>query len=479
MNKNIVELLLAFILAVGSSTVQAAPAAPSIPNTPAGRVFLAWLDAFNTGDRGKLRQFYKVHNPPHLDWADDDVSLARMTRGFDLRKILESTPTKLTVLLQERDSDEFTRSILHVRNIAPYTITGFLLMPAQRPPEFALPHLSQDALLSQLKDRLQRESAAGRFAGSVLVAENGAPFFQQAYGLANRPRHVPNTLNTEFRIGSMNKMFTATAIMQLVQAGKIDLDKPFGAYLTDYPNKAMASSVTIRELLTHTGGTGDIFGPEFDKNRLKLRTLQDYVNLYGTRPVRFKPGSKFEYSNYGFILLGVVIEKVSGESYYNYVRDRIYATAGMAETASEPEDIAVPNRSVGYMAAPNRDWQPNTDTLPYRGTSAGGGYSTVGDLLKFANALAAHKLLNAKYTDMMTTGKVAMGPSGIKYGFGFGDRVINGTRCFGHNGGAPGMNGDLEICPGSGYVIAVLSNLDPPAAGRIADFITNRLPLNP
>ncbi|HLI94869.1 MAG TPA: serine hydrolase domain-containing protein, partial [Candidatus Baltobacteraceae bacterium] len=321
--------------------------------------------------------------------------------------------------------------------------------------------------------------AADRFAGSVLVAKNGASIFEQAYGMADRAKRIPNNLDTEFRIGSMNKMFTATAIMQLGQAGKIDLDKPFGAYLKDYPNKAMAASVTIRELLTHTGGTGDIFGPEFDKNRLKLRTLQDYVNLYGTRPVRFKPGSKFEYSNYGFILLGVVIEKVSGESYYDYVRDRIYATAGMTQTGSEPEDIAVPNRSVGYMAAPNGGWQPNTDTLPYRGTSAGGGYSTVGDLLKFANALAAHKLLNAKYTEMMTTGKVAMGPSGIKYGFGFGDRVINGTRCFGHNGGAPGMNGDLEICPGSGYVIAVLSNLDPPAAGRIADFITNRLPLNP
>jgi CubicO group peptidase (beta-lactamase class C family) len=120
-------------------------------------------------------------------------------------------------------------------------------------------------------------------------------------------------------------------------------------------------------------------------------------------------------------------------------------------------------------------WQPNTNTLPYRGTSAGGGYSTVGDLLRFANALENHVLLNAQYTEMMTTGKVDT-PMG-KYGYGFDDRTINGTRCFGHGGGAPGMNGDLEICPNSGYVIVVLSNLDPPAAGNISDFIANRLPV--
>jgi CubicO group peptidase (beta-lactamase class C family) len=282
-------------------------------------------------------------------------------------------------------------------------------------------------------------------------------------------------LDTRFRIGSMNKMFTATSIMQLVQAGKIDLDKPFGEYLTDYPNKSVSSAVTIRELLTHTGGTGDIFGPEFAKNRLQLRTLQDYIKLYGNRPLRFKPGSKWEYSNYGFILLGAIVEKVSGQNYYDYVRQHIYEPAGMTATGSEPEDESVADRSVGYTQMRGVAWQPNTDTLPYRGTSAGGGYSTVRDLLRFANALQKHALLDAQYTQMMTTGKVDT-PVG-KYGFGFDERTINGMHCFGHSGGAPGMNGDLEICPESGYVIAVLSNLDPPAAGRISDFIANRLPI--
>ena len=121
--------------------------------------------------------------------------------------------------------------------------------------------------------------------------------------------------------------------------------------------------------------------------------------------------------------------------------------------------------------------RPNTATLPPRGTSAGGGYSTVEDLLRFSNALLGRKLLNAEYTELVTTGKVATGSGNGKYAYGFGDNAQNGVRWFGHGGGAPGMNGDLKIYPGSGYVIAALSNLDPPAAGRSSNYIAERLPI--
>ena len=175
----------------------------------------------------------------------------------------------------------------------------------------------------------------------------------------------------------------------------------------------------------------------------------------------------------------MLIEKVSGQSYYDYVRDHIFKPAGMTSTGSEPEDQLVAERSVGYTRFGGAGLRPNTDTLPYRGTSAGGGYSTVEDLLKFATALQASKLLDAKHTELLTKGKVET-PGGGKYAYGFQESVVNGLRCFGHGGGAPGMNGELKICPGqdsgSGYVIAVLANLDPPAATRVADFIANRLP---
>jgi CubicO group peptidase (beta-lactamase class C family) len=279
-------------------------------------------------------------------------------------------------------------------------------------------------------------------------------------------------------MGSMNKMFTATSILQLVQEGKLKLTDPLGKFLTEYPNQDVATKVTIHHLLTHTGGTGDFFGPEFDKHRTELKTLQDYVGLYGKRGLEFEPGSKWEYSNYGFLLLGVVIEKVSGQSYYDYVREHIFKPAGMTGTDSLAEDEVVAERSLGYTKFDgSKTWKPNTDTLPYRGTSAGGGYTTVEDLARFANALVNHKLLDAEHTTLLTTGKVETSPgAGGKYAYGFMEGKLGGVLQFGHGGGAPGMNGDLKIFPQSGYVVAALANLDPPAAQRLSDYVSSRLP---
>jgi D-alanyl-D-alanine carboxypeptidase len=339
--------------------------------------------------------------------------------------------------------------------------------------------MSAQQLIPALQAQLQHDSKAGRFSGAALLARNGKTVFAQAYGLADRAKKIPNTLETRFRIGSMNKMFTAVAVLQLVAAGKIGLSDPLGKYLPDYPNKDVATKVTIHDLLTHTGGTGDIFGPEFSAHRLELRTLNDYVRLYGKRGLKFTPGSRWEYSSYGFILLGLVVANVSGQSYYDYVRDRIYQPAGMTATGSDPEGQHVPNTSIGYTDDKGA-LRPNVDSLPYRGTSAGGGYTTVEDLLRFANALQGNTLLDAAHTQLLTEGKVdipgAQPDDNVRYAYGFMDQEQNGVRCFGHDGGAPGMNGALAICSGPGYTVIVLANMDPPAAQDVADFVTMRLP---
>ncbi|MFN2407353.1 MAG: serine hydrolase domain-containing protein [Pyrinomonadaceae bacterium] len=445
------------------------------PDTPAGNQAKAWLEVFNAGDAEKHKEFLRKNAPSRLDRADREMGLREMTGGFDVKKIEESAPTKIVALLQERASDQFARLTIEIDSSEQHQITRLALQGTARPAEFAIPHLSESELITATRKKMDEMAAADRFSGAVLVGKNGKTAFAQAYGLADREKKTPNTLKTRFRLGSMNKMFTAVATLQLVQSGKLDLKAPFGNYLTDYPNKDVASKVTVEQLLMHTGGTGDIFGPEFDKKRLELKTLQDYVKLYGNRALDFAPGSRWQYSNYGFLLLGVLVEKVSGQSYYDYVQEHIFKPAGMTATASEPEEQTVAERSVGYTRFTGPPLKPNTETLPYRGTSAGGGYSTVEDLFRFATALQTHKVLNAQYTEMLTTGKTDT-PGGGKYAFGFQDATVNGTRCFGHGGGAPGMNGDLKICPGPGYVIAVLANMDPPAAGRVSDFITNRLP---
>jgi D-alanyl-D-alanine carboxypeptidase len=332
---------------------------------------------------------------------------------------------------------------------------------------------------AELRAKVEADVAADRFAGTVLVGRvaNGAAtvLFSGAYGLADREKKVANTLDTRFRIGSMNKMFTAVATLQLVQAGKIKLTDPLGKHLTNYPNRDVATKVTIHHLLTHTGGTGDIFGPDYFARRLEVKTLDDYVALYGNRSLAFEPGSRWAYSNYGMLLLGVVIERVTGQSYYDYVAENIYRPAGMTRSGSQPESESVPGRSIGYMRAPNGSGlMPSTNTLPYRGTSAGGGYSTVSDLFKFADALLGHRLLNAENTALLIGGKVEI-RNGLMYAYGFDDTRKNGAGSVGHGGGAPGMNGELRIYPKSGYVVTVLANMDPPAASQISSFIAAKI----
>ena len=465
-------LLLAAIILFAAGCL---PAQVQLPDTPAAHQLSGWLAAFNSGDKATFLAFLQKNYPARAGEIDGEMGFREQTGGFDLKQAGDCGGAKCSAVVQERDSDQFASMALEVDSAEPHAIKSIELRAIPRPADFSIPRTTEAEALKAFHAYLDQAAAADRFSGAALVAKNGKPVFTAVYGMADREKKIPNTLNTKFRIGSMNKMFTATAVLQLVQAGKINLNDPLGKYLTDYPNKDVASKVTIHHLLTHTGGTGDFFGPEFDKHRLELRTLQDYVKLYGERGLGFEPGSRWEYSNYGFLLLGLVVQKASGEDYYDYVREHIFKPAGMNSTDSLPEDQVVANRSVGYTKFGGAGLHPNVDTLPYRGTSAGGGYSTVEDLLAFANALENHKLLDAKYVDLLTTGKVDA--RGAKYAYGFGDETsADGVRCFGHGGGAPGMNGDLKICPQSGYVVAILANLDPQAAGHASDFITARLP---
>jgi D-alanyl-D-alanine carboxypeptidase len=469
--KKIVTMLLLVLYVSCLAHAQAAP-----QESAAVQQMQGWLAAFNSGNRDALLHFLEKSRPSSVPQIDQEMDFRSRTGGFEFKKMEESTPTKATAIVKERDSDQFARMVVEVEAEPPHLITKFGLQAIPTPTEFASPRLSEADAIAGLRAMLDKATAADQFSGAALVAHDGKAVFAQAYGMADREKRIPNKLDTQFRIGSMNKMFTAVAILQLAQAGKLQLTDTLNKFLPDYANKELASKVTIHHLLTHTGGTGDFFGPEFDAHRPELKTLNDYVKLYEKRGLEFEPASKWEYSNYGFLLLGVVVEKVSGQSYYDYVREHVFKPAGMNSTDSLPENEAVAGRSVGYMKEnTNSAWTPNTDTLPFRGTSAGGGYSTVGDFLRFANALESHKLLDAEHTKLLITGKVDT-PRGSQYAYGFMAEQ-SGMHCFGHGGGAPGMNGDLRICPESGYVIAVLANMDPPAAQHAADFVGNRLPV--
>jgi D-alanyl-D-alanine carboxypeptidase len=336
--------------------------------------------------------------------------------------------------------------------------------------DLVLHRMTQADTLAALRKRAEDRAQADEFSGAVLVARHGLVLLQDAWGSADRKSAAANTPATLFRIGSMNKMFTAVATLQFVETGKLALDDPIGKDLPDYPNADVASKVTVRHLLTHTGGTGDIFGPEFELNRLALREHSDYQKLYGSRGLTHQPGARFEYSNYGFVLLGLLIENLSGVSYYDYVRDNVYRPAGMTSTGSLPESEHVPSRAVGYTRSSRGGaWVPNDDTLPWRGTAAGGGYSTVGDVMRFAQALNSGTLISKEMLADATRAQQ-------KYGHGFAVQGQGPLQSYGHGGGAPGMNGALRVFHRLGYVVVALSNIDPPAASALVDFFALRMP---
>ena len=449
-------------------------------DTPAAKQFAMWLSAFDLGDRDGLVAYHEKFFP--YDVASNDVhdvdreyGLSQGTGGFDVKKVERPSPTSIVATMKERNSEQFAQATMDVAAAEPNRVVKFDIHPVPIPESLKPKPWTDEELPVALRAELVKQTADDKFSGAVIVAKNGKPLFAEAFGLADRANKTPNTLDTRFRIGSMNKMFTAVATLQLVQAKKLALTDTLAKVLPAYPNQKLAAKVTIEHLLSHTGGTGDIFGPEFDKHRLELRTLDDYVKLYGARDLAFEPGAKFAYSNYGFLLLGVVSEAVTKQSYFDVVAKNVFAPAGMTATSSPFEDKATePNRSIGYMKGPNGDWVPNTDTLPIRATSAGGGDSTVKDLLAFANALTSYHLVDAATLKLMTTGRSQMGPN-AKYGFGFMESIQDGRRCFGHGGGAPGQNGQLTICD-DGYTIVVLVNLDPPAAQRIERLVLEHLP---
>ena len=194
-----------------------------------------------------------------------------VTGGFDLKKIEESTPTKVVALVQERNSEQISRVTLEVDSSEPHRITNLDLRAIPRPAEYALPHMGESELITALSTKLDTDSASDRFSGTLERQNCFCSCLRLGRPRAQSPKHSGDTFSNWLHEQDVHGDFDTAAS----QAGKLGLDDPVGKYLTDYPNKDVAAKVTIRHLLAHTGGTGDIFGPEFDANRLELRTLQD------------------------------------------------------------------------------------------------------------------------------------------------------------------------------------------------------------
>jgi len=460
-------LLCALLLPPALCAQQPQPASPPATTataaSPADKALDAWFAAFNSHDRAQLEAFAKQYH--HERDVQEVLDFSQEVGGFVWIKREPTSDGVASALLREGDSERYARVQVTATAGKPLQVD---LRGVPTPEELRPARMTASAAVASLVERADAAARADKFSGVLLVAQGDEVLLQRAWGQADRAAKQANTVDTKFRLGSMNKMITSVAILQLVQAGKVSLDGTVGDYLKDYPN-ADVRKVTLRQLLSHRGGTGDIFGPEFERERNNLRTHADYIKLYGKRGLTHVPGAERRYSNYGFVLLGAIVEAVSGQTYYDYVDQQIYAVAGMRDSGSLPESETVAGRARPYQRDDGQ-WVDAADTLPWRGTSAGGGYSTAGDLLRFARALQSGKLVDPQLLAEATQ------PKEGRYGYGFATGDYDGARWYGHGGGAPGMNADFRVFPSLNRVVIALSNFDPEAAERMMDYYLARMP---
>ncbi len=306
-----------------------------------------------------------------------------------------------------------------------------------------------------------------KLSGAIVVAKDGIPVASKAAGIANKATNLQNTLETRFNLGSLNKMFTSVAIAQLAQQGKLKFSDSINQHLPDYPNKEVGAKVTIHQLLTHTSGMGTYINDKYRAERATLTTVAAHFPLFVNDPLLFSPGEKFQYSNAGYMVLGAIIERLSGQDYYSFIKEHVFTPTGMNNSGFYEPGKEIPNLAIGYTrmgpdGKRTEEIRDNNDRIEIRGGPAGGGYSTVGDLVKFHLALRDFKLLDREHAKLVTEGKVDAGPIG-RYAYGFGDSLFDGKHIVGHNGGWPGVAANFEMYPELNYTAVILMNADPPA----------------
>jgi CubicO group peptidase (beta-lactamase class C family) len=439
-----------------------AAAATVIPDTPAGRRLRAFLAFAGTALPDRVAAFLNTHyvaayaarDPlerriaAYMDWT------AR--GGFEFLEVQHSDALRIETTVRQPFTDEHWQLAVEVESQPPHRIDALVLgrspLPVLRRP------LTDGEAADGFLDYASRLAAADLFSGVVLIARHGRILGQAAHGLANRDFDVPNTMTTRFNVCSLSKSWTAVAICQLVEEGRLSLDEPLATFL-DYPDAATASAIRIKHLLSHTSGLDSYFTPEFDrKSRRDVRALDDFLALSKHQRSAFAPGTGWKYSNTGMIVLGKVIELITGRDYFEHIEDRVLTQAGMTG-ASYPElDFVNKNTAVGYGKVWSRNGMRIANSLfegVVRGGPAGGAYGTAADLFRFAEALKHGRLVSPAMVELMTTAKPELGAP--DYGYGF---AVHPQRAlYGHSGGIAGAsaNLDMTIDP-AGWVVVVLAN---------------------
>lgn len=437
-------------------------AVTALPDTPAGRRLRDVLSLADSATPESVASFVAAYYTPEnrdrekigkriatfMDW--------RARGGFDILEIIESRPHVLEAVARQPWSDEYWRLAVEVAEEDGHAIKAVLLgrtpMPVIENP--GADHTVAETIVAYA----EKLAAAELFSGSLLVARHGEILAEAAFGLANRDFDIPNSIDTRFNVASLTKSWTAIAICQLIEAGRIGFDDCVARFV-DYPDAGWAQKITIRQLLSHTSGLGDYFIPEFDaRSRRDMRSIDDYLDLCRHNKPLFEPGTSWKYSNVGMVLLGKIIEIVTGADYFDHVEEAVVRRAGMASAGFFELDYVNPKTAVGY----HKTWSLKGPRMynslfegVVRGGPAGCAYATARDIFAFTQAFAAGRLVSPAMAEAMTTAKPELGSP--DYGYGF---AIHPERAlYGHSGGLIGASSNLDIVRDpDGWVIVILCN---------------------
>lgn len=464
-------------------TVVAAPASATLPDTPAGKLGGQLIEHINNDTPEQIRQWAVTVLSPAVDkndkadFIDALAYAARDSGGVDLVDA-RSQQGMLFLALKGRRTAQRGLLVLAADPAQSGKLGQANLVPTDDPslyagwPKGAVSHAEMARLIHTALDHLVSTSD---FSGCMTVIDGDATVFDECRGLAERNFGVPVDHQTRFHVGSIDKMFTAVAIAQLIEAGKLSWDTTLAKLAPEYPDHVAAQKITVWQLLHHTAGLGDFMVPEYFQHQESFVNPADYLDLIARQPKASEPGQQWSYSNAGYMLLGRIIENISHESYFDYVQQRVFAPAGMHDTGFDSIEDITPKLAVGYFRDGlfSSEWKADWMKVGFKGGPAGGGYSTNADLLRFTKALQSGKLVKPATLEKMFADEVPAGPGA--YAAGFGDRLSHGRHICGHAGGIEGTDANLQMIWGTDAAVALTSNEGPAQTWLLAEHIADLL----
>lgn len=469
-----------------SSAIAAGPTEAELAASPAVRRLRELIDAITKGEAA-ARAFAEANPRQQASARPEDsrlfelLNLRRLSHGYTLLRFTRVTPTEAEAAIRNRLSGDLESVLVRVDPEPPHRLRGYRLGVDMALQVSTAVFTNDDERVKEVASYARRLADAGTFSGTVLIARNGTPIFERAYGHANREKVVPNRLETRFRIASVNKMVTALAIARLVEQGKLSYEDPLSNFVPDYPDAESARKIRIKHLLSHTAGLGDahdfLESEQFWANVDKLVDASSTLAVAGRGPLESEPGSRWHYSNTGYLLLGRILEVTTGKDYFEHITESMFRPLGL-ESTSYPFFESDPGVALPYEPRLTSDGKVELAVASvrlHRGGPSGDAASNVHDLLRFAEAVRTGKVVSEETLRLLSAPKPELGSP--FYGYGM-TRDYRGRDIYGHGGGGPGICTQLSIIDDlpSPYTVVVLGNSQGTCKGIVSKIVNTFAP---